>query len=71
MTPKQVRRERKKLEIKRDAIDISIEALQTTCTHPNVSKVYTGNSGNYDPSADSYWVMCTCPDCGKAWWEDQ
>lgn len=27
--------------------------------------------GNYDPSADSYWIEFVCPDCHKKWIEEQ
>lgn len=45
--------------------------LQSLCIHPNVSKIPGGNTGNYDPSADSYWIEYKCSDCGKNWIEDQ
>lgn len=32
---------------------------------------YRGNTGNYDPSADSYWVEFKCPVCGDHWTESQ
>jgi hypothetical protein len=45
--------------------------LQDECPHTNVDKKYKANTGNYDPSADSYWIELSCPDCGKWWMEDQ
>jgi hypothetical protein len=48
-----------------------IEELNSTCTHPNVDKKHRGDTGNYDPSADSYWIEYKCPDCGKFWTETQ
>lgn len=41
--------------------------LQELCTHPNVEKKYKGNTGNYDPTADCYWIEFKCPDCQKRW----
>jgi hypothetical protein len=45
--------------------------LKELCTHPTASKKYCGSSGNYDPSADAYWIEFRCPDCGKFWMTDQ
>ena len=42
-----------------------------TCKHPNLEKTHKSNTGNYDPSADSYWIEFKCPDCNKFWMEDQ
>lgn len=48
-------------------------ALQKECGHPKemVQKTPKSNTGNYDPSADSYWMDCHCFACGKSWIEDQ
>lgn len=32
---------------------------------------YRGNTGNYDPSSDCYWVEFKCPICGDYWTESQ
>ena len=60
-----------RLKAKADKIQQAILALQTECTHPNVSRVAKSNSGGYDPSNDSYWYEFKCPDCQKFWCEDQ
>lgn len=41
--------------------------IQAECTHPNKTGRYGGNTGNYDPSADCYWITCHCPDCNTGW----
>jgi len=41
--------------------------IQKECSHPDVNKEYGSDTGNWDPSADSYWVNYTCPDCKKSW----
>lgn len=71
MTQAQVRRRLKTIQKHQDKWDIAEKDLQEICNHPNVDKKYKGNSGNYDPSADSYWIEYRCPDCGKFWIEDQ
>ena len=43
----------------------------TGCEHPMATKVANSDKGNYDPSQDSSWYDCKCPDCGKTWVEDQ
>lgn len=48
-----------------------LRRLQTSCPHPNYEKVAKSNTGNYDPSQNSYWYDCTCHECGKNWWIDQ
>jgi hypothetical protein len=42
-----------------------INNIKDSCPHKNNIKKYDGNSGNYDPSADIYWVDIECLDCGK------
>lgn len=44
-----------------------LSRLQELCEHPNATKQYGGNTGNYDPHADSYWIDFECPDCRKIW----
>lgn len=48
-----------------------IEQLRLLCTHPDKTGECGGSSGNYDPSADAYWIDWHCPDCGKKWMTDQ
>lgn len=48
-----------------------LKALQEECKHPMAERVNRGDTGNYDPSQNSYWRDCKCPDCGKFWMEDQ
>jgi len=45
--------------------------IQEQCPHENCSEEYKGNSGNYDPTADSYWIEFRCADCDKFWIEEQ
>jgi hypothetical protein len=39
--------------------------------HPNLEKTYNSNKGNYDPTADSYWIDFKHPDCRARWREEQ
>lgn len=48
-----------------------LQLYQESCAHLNVDKVTESNTGNYDPSQDSYWYNCKCLDCNKQWMEDQ
>jgi len=48
-----------------------INDIQDSCPHQNKNKKYKSNTGNYDPSCDSYWIDIDCLDCGKHWCEDQ
>ena len=71
MTPMQVRRKRVTIVDKLAMLQGQLATLQELCQHPNVEKTYKGNTGNYDPSADSYWIEWKCPDCKKYWMTDQ
>lgn len=71
MTPLQVHSKREVLSRQMDRLEKALDRLQAACHHLNVVKTYKGNTGNYDPSADSYWIEFKCPDCGKRWNEDQ
>jgi hypothetical protein len=42
-----------------------IQQLQESCPHTDCTGAYGANTGNYDPSADSYWINATCDECGK------
>lgn len=50
-----------------------IEEIQEQCSHPKscVTRVGKSNTGNYDPSEDSYWYECNCALCQKRWTEPQ
>lgn len=41
------------------------------CSHPNATKEYKADTGNYSKSDDRYWIDYSCPDCGKHWSKDQ
>jgi len=56
---------------KEDKLALKILKLQSKCAHPNVNKKYRSNTGNCDPTANSYWIEFNCPDCDKIWSEDQ
>ena len=71
MTPAQVRRRYKTIEKHQWKWADAERKLQLICTHLNVEKKYDSNTGNYDPSADSYWIDFFCPDCRKRWRVDQ
>lgn len=66
-----IRRDFAMIQVKKVKLHAQLLKLQDECQHPDVKKVARANTGNYDPSADSYWNDCKCPDCGKHWVEDQ
>lgn len=39
--------------------------LRVGCQHREGTYAYGGNTGNYDPSNDSYLRVYQCQDCGK------
>ncbi len=71
MTQDEIRELRAVLQRRVDVARAAVTELQIVCTHPNASRVYKANTGNYDPGCNCYWVEHKCPDCGKQWDEDQ
>lgn len=67
MTPKQVQRKRQSISDKVAKLSGQLWDLQAACSHPDVTKQYRGDTGNYDPSQDSYWINWHCSDCDKRW----
>lgn len=66
LTPSKVIRKIARLNDKISLLRAEIKVIQDDlCGHVNHTKKYDGNSGNYDPSADSYWIDWECKDCGK------
>lgn len=49
-----------------------IHDLKAACTHTRFVYKYGSNTGNYDPSADCYWIDIACLDCGmkKSYYDD-
>lgn len=48
-----------------------LRILQLECSHENATKKYCGDTGNFDPADNIYWIEIKCPDCGLMWTEDQ
>jgi len=61
-------------------IQAKIVKKQMECEHNNypldyrhsypkdmVEVEYRSNTGNYDPSSDTYWINCDCILCGDRW----
>lgn len=46
---------------------------QSECSHPkfSVTEKYRGDSGNYDPTLDRYWIEFHCTKCDKRWDKNQ
>lgn len=51
------------------ALEEKISKIQEQCSHPPLAvKSKNGsNTGNYDPSQDSYWTDYHCTLCDKHW----
>ena len=62
-TPKQVQRDRARMEATIRRQYQALAALQNECTHPNMTATHGGDTGNYDRSANCYWIDYRCPDC--------
>ena len=71
MTQEEIRKKYESIDRREEKLARELNKLQALCTHPNLEKTYKSNTGNYDPSADSYWIEFRCPDCRARWNEDQ
>lgn len=60
---KQLESKRKKLR----ELEEEIEVLQSNCPHPGLNEKHDSNTGNWDPSDDSYWIDYHCKICEKQW----
>jgi len=67
----EIRKKWESIDRQEEKLARELSKLQLVCSHPNAKKEYRSNTGNYDPSADSYWIDFQCPDCRKKWWEAQ
>jgi hypothetical protein len=47
-----------------------IRKAQTACEHPGLRHQYKSNTGNHDPSSDSYWTDFYCNVCDVSWTVD-
>lgn len=71
MTPAQVQRRLKTIQRNQTKWDSAERELQNLCSHPNASKKYCSDTGNWDRSQDSFWIEYRCADCGKFWSVEQ
>lgn len=71
MTPKQIQRRLSTISKKRNHWQAELDKLQNVCQHPTPDKKHKGNTGNYDPTADCYWIEYRCHDCDKRWIVEQ
>ena len=63
----------KELKATLDEVNAKIKKIQEECSHPEpcLEKIPKANTGNWDPSEDSYWYSCYCSLCEKRWTEPQ
>jgi hypothetical protein len=54
----------KKIHEKIAKLNNELRDLQANCPHDNADITPGANTGNYDPSADCYWMCLACHDCG-------
>lgn len=65
MTQEDIRRKWESIDKREEKLAKELANLQNDCQHPDIVKKHDGYTGNYDPSADSYWIDFFCPDCRK------
>lgn len=53
----------------KDEVYATIRKIQDECEHPpeTLKGIYMGDTGNYDPHDDRYWITFTCELCDKTW----
>ncbi len=47
-----------------------LKDIQNNCPHEDKEGKYKGDTGNWSPDEDSYWIDAKCLDCGKTWMID-
>lgn len=69
LTPKQIKRKIENAEKRIVSLYAEIKSLQEQCPHPKeaISEKYDGDTGNWCPQDDSYWVDRKCNNCGQRW----
>ncbi len=67
LTAKQVQRKAIRLAGAMRMLRDEMEALQEQCPHEHLVGKYKGNTGNWCPQDDSYWIDAHCKDCNKRW----
>ncbi|HUW49322.1 MAG TPA: hypothetical protein VMW36_11320, partial [Patescibacteria group bacterium] len=48
-----------------EELEDELFAHQEKCKHAHGTFYYNANTGNYDPSSDSYWIVAKCDVCLK------
>lgn len=53
-------------------LEDKIKSIQAECSHPKAAVIEKpgASTGNYDPTADCYWVDHHCTLCDKKWTVD-
>lgn len=62
---------KEKIEAKINFWKAKLKAHAALCEHPTLRYKNRGNTGNYDPSADSHWTEWSCKTCGLRWDTEQ
>ena len=57
------------IKAKIEKLNEELRVHQERCPHLDLTKKHGANTGNYDPSSDSYWITYYCPLCEKGWTE--
>lgn len=63
----EIRKRHIKLEAKLQKVYDALDELKQICPHEHTEGEYKGDSGNWCPHDDSYWIDARCLDCGKRW----
>ena len=52
-------------------LQAELEQIRASCPHPGLTGTYRADTGNYDSSADTYYIVYRCPECDAHWQEYQ
>lgn len=67
-----IARRRHNLQLRLERIQNELEMLKTICKHTqHLTYKDRGDTGNYDPSDNSYWREWYCHECGAQWITEQ
>ena len=71
LSDKKIKKLIKKYNEKMEIYSSKLERLRRQCPHRDAEHINKANTGNYDPSCDSYWTDHLCHSCGHRWTTDQ
>lgn len=62
-----IRKQVSRIRAMQTRLIVEVQHLQEVCPHEHKTGKYKGDTGNWCPDDDSYWIDAHCLDCDKSW----